>query len=39
MGKTEKIKLVSFVVNGRTGNNIFQYLACKTVEIKYGQYK
>ena len=28
---------VTFVANGRTGNNLFQYLACKIIQKKYGQ--
>ena len=27
---------VTFMVEGRTGNNLFQYLACKIIEKKYG---
>ena len=28
---------VTFVAEGRTGNNLFQYLACKIIQKKYGQ--
>jgi hypothetical protein len=28
---------VTFIANGRTGNNLFQYLVCKIIQKKYGQ--
>ena len=34
--KTYRMPFVTFRVQGRTGNNLFQYLLCKVLQIKFG---